>query len=405
MNDHTLNGSTLYPSSQRQLGAVILIGSGGDSIPERLVHGAYQAALQDLIALLQSAGVDRIIVGAPTDGIPSDRIDNSADSQVIYDMDTPDQPFHFGRRFAELIDRYQIEPALYFGAGSSPLLDLRSMEALIGILQSAYQGGSNVPPNVALTNNLHSSDWIGISRVADALPVLRECDRDNSAAWLLSEAYDDSRRYQVRTMAGIRPVLTFDMDTPSDLALLAEYGRQYGGLLPELDRYLSDQTSLDPLCRTIRNLLTLVRADGRTLGLFGRVSPLAWNSFNKVSRCWTRVNAEERGMVASGRLDRGEVRSMLKPWIDGRGLVGFFSDLADMMDGLIWDNRALLAAMNLQPSAGDRFAADMLLAEKINDSWLRDFTFAAREARIPILMGGHSLVAGGLYLLTDLIPA
>ena len=41
---------------------------------------------------------------------------------------------------------------------------------------------------------------------------------------------------------------------------------------------------------------------------------------------------------------------------------------------------------------------DLLLAHRIADPWLRDLTTAARDAAIPVLLGGHSLVGPGIRL-------
>ena len=50
------------------------------------------------------------------------------------------------------------------------------------------------------------------------------------------------------------------------------------------------------------------------------------------------------------------------------------------------------------PSPEDRFAADLLLHERIADPWLRDLTAAAADAPIPVVLGGHTLVGPGLRL-------
>ena len=44
------------------------------------------------------------------------------------------------------------------------------------------------------------------------------------------------------------------------------------------------------------------------------------------------------------------------------------------------------------PPAEDRFASDLLLPERVADPWLRDLTASAAGARIPVLLGGHTLV-------------
>jgi hypothetical protein len=94
---------------------------------------------------------------------------------------------------------------------------------------------------------------------------------------------------------------------------------------------------------------------------------------------------------------------VLVPWLNARGLVGFFEDLAGMADAAIIDSRVLFAAKDIHPDAADRFASDLFWIDTIRDSWLRDFTQAAAEAPLPVILGGHSLVSGGLYALAEII--
>src|SRR5258706_1450535 len=168
--------------------------------------------------------------------------------------------------------------------------------------------------------------------------------------------------------------------------------------------YLSDVVT-DPSLHNIPvdKIIRVASSTATTLAIIGRVSPLAWQAFNKATHCWTRVIAEERGMTASGREERGEVRSVLMPWIKARGVAGFFQDLSEMADAAIFDTRVLMAAQGIHPSAADRFASDMFLVDAIKDPWLRDFTAAAAEAPLPMILGGHSVVAGGLYALAEII--
>jgi hypothetical protein len=57
--------------------------------------------------------------------------------------------------------------------------------------------------------------------------------------------------------------------------------------------------------------------------------------------------------------------------------------------------------MGLQPSRADRFLSDAAQPEGIGDPWIRDFTAAAREARIPVVLGGQCLVTSGVRLLSE----
>jgi len=50
------------------------------------------------------------------------------------------------------------------------------------------------------------------------------------------------------------------------------------------------------------------------------------------------------------------------------------------------------------PAAEDRFASDLLLAERIRDPWLHALTTSALAAPIPVLLGGHTLVGPAVRL-------
>ena len=372
---------------QYEISAVIMVGSAGESPQEQLVLAAQRASTLDLISMLRGQGVERIVVAAPTtDWLPGDL-------DVIRDDDAQDERFHFGQRLAALIVRYGTEPLMYFGGGSAPLVDESVGGMIVGLLdRSVNATAPTIPSHIVLTNNLHSSDWAAISRVEAALPVIRQATRDNSLAWLLQE----SGEYDVRVLSGVRPATSMDLDTPSDLALIA----RHPDLMPNLREIVFDpRLKLIP----VDELIKAASGEGNTLALIGRVSPLAWQALNKVARCWTRVMAEERGMVASGRVENGEVQSVLSPWLKARGFAGFFADLGNLADAVIFDSRVLMAAEGIHPDAADRFASDLYWLDSIRDPWLRDFTQAAAEAPVPVILGGHSVVAGGLYALAEII--
>ncbi len=364
------------------LGAVIMVGGGGETPQERLILAAQRASTIDLIALLRGQGIAQIIVAAPT----TDWIDPSLE---VICADDPPEPFHFGQRLAALINDHALDSLLYFGGASAPLLTPALVAMITGLLDKA---GVSVPSHIVLTNNLHSSDWAAISHLREAIPYLAMMGRDNSLAWELRE----SGIYEVRVLSSIRPASSMDIDTPSDLAILAHHPDVGKALRTVLD---------DPRLHAVPvgGVLEVMRTEGKTLALIGRVSPGAWTALNKAAHVWTRVIAEERGMVASERVTRGEVRSMLRHWIEGRGFDGFFSDLCDLADAALFDTRVVFAAFGKDPDGADRFASDLLDPEAIRDDWVREFTAAARRASIPIVLGGHSVVSGGLHALIEII--
>ena len=76
---------------------------------------------------------------------------------------------------------------------------------------------------------------------------------------------------------------------------------------------------------------------------------------------------------------------------------------ASLADGALIDTRVLLAHRlgpdeRAWPRAEDRYASDLLLADRVRDPWLRALTASAAGAGIPILLGGHALVGPGVRL-------
>jgi hypothetical protein len=369
------------------VGAVIMAGPHGTTPQEQVVGRALRASALDLVEVLTGAGFGPVVVAGPDlDWLPEH-------AGVIRDVDAAH--FHFGERLAGLIAAYDLARVVYFGAGSAPLLSRSAIGTIrAGLLGPADERGPAFPRRVALTNNLHSSDWIGMDHAREALPVIRQAARDNSLAWLLQQ----SGAFDVRVLADIRPAAGIDLDTPADLGVV----RVHPDCPPNLARALTDPL-LDRI--PVEPIVAVAARDGGRLAVIGRVSPLAWHALSSASQCWIRVFSEERGMVASERFDRGEVRSLVGRMLALLGPSGFFRELGQIVDAAIIDSRVLMAASGHYPGNADRFASDLFLADAIADPWVRAFTEAAAEAPIPVLLGGHGVVAGGLHALADIVAA
>ncbi len=108
-------------------------------------------------------------------------------------------------------------------------------------------------------------------------------------------------------------------------------------------------------------------------------------------------------MRASGREERGEVVSLLGLYADIGGAKGLVEAIERACDAALIDSRVLFAHKRLRVSSSDRFASDALQHEEIGEAWVREFTEAVASARIPIMLGGHSLVAGGAWALSERI--
>jgi hypothetical protein len=89
--------------------------------------------------------------------------------------------------------------------------------------------------------------------------------------------------------------------------------------------------------------------------------------------------------------------------LDDRGPEALGAVAAELGDGAFIDSRVLLAHRlgadeTAWPPAEDRFASDLLLVDRVADPWVRALTASARDATIPIVLGGHSLVGPGIRL-------
>ena len=353
-------------------------GGGGNSPIERTLRRIRQAIAMD--TLEKAATIPQVsqIVVATDDPAWAERLTSHP---IIVDLDQEGEPFHFGRRLADLITRYGVARAFYIGAGSAPLLPPAQMAQVVTRL--------TIERRTALTNNLHSSDWVAFTPASAIPPLAEVLPTDNALAWVLAERAG----FPVETLP--RSAATqFDVDTPVDAMILAlhpEAGAHSRALLRRLECDLS----------RLEEALAVLRREGGQVIIAGRVSASVWAALERETRCWVRVFAEERGMRASGRLARGEVRSLLAELLKLVGPEAFFRRLGEMAEAVFLDDRVLMAAHRRWPSAPDRYYSDLFEAEKVRDPFLRRFTQAAREAPLPVVLGGHSLVAGGMLALLE----
>jgi hypothetical protein len=186
----------------------------------------------------------------------------------------------------------------------------------------------------------------------------------------------------------------FDIDTPIDLSILSLHP-QIG---PSLREYLDDVSVSTESVTQIGDVLTNPNA---VLTVAGRVGSHTWSYLEKQTACRIRLFSEERGMESDGRAESGEVRSLLGYYLEQAGFTKFFNSLAQLGDAAVIDIRVLLAHMEANPSREDRFWADLGAAEQIKDGFLRELVKEVQNASIPIVVGGHSLVSGGLMALVE----
>ena len=85
------------------------------------------------------------------------------------------------------------------------------------------------------------------------------------------------------------------------------------------------------------------------------------------------------------------------------GPSAFFDEMSQMADLVFFDTRVVLAHQRRWPTAADRYASDLGLPDEIEDEFLRELTRAAVKAPMPVVLGGHGVVAGDLYGLVDIV--
>lgn len=357
----------------------------GPSRAEQWMARARCAACQDTVARLQATGVAEPILVLAAE--PEDCMSLAAMGVEIVDPPSGGGAFHFGEALAMIAASLNGGPLAYFGGASAPLV---SAQRLAPVLEHA--GKAKGP--AAWVNNLLSTDWAVLSSSAGLAEVASQLATDNPLGWVLERKVG----YDVQALPTCAENQA-DIDTPADVLLLAGHPQIGENLKAFVARRAEPR-----LLSKVEALRQLLVTPASTLAIIGRSSSAAWREIERRKQIWVRLFVEERGMLASGRAERGEVRSLIGELLDDWGPERFVERVAAMADGLLWDNRVWMAHRRLWPSAADRFASDLGWEAEVNDPVLQALTRALRQARVPVLTGGHSLVSGSLMALLESLP-
>ena len=356
---------------------LIMTGGGGESEVEKMVSLCREAITLDTVEkALQIESIERIIVSTSSSALA-----RALEGQgVEIELDSPGEPFHFGRRLVELIHKYRAEKIFYMGGGSGALLSAEQIARIAETIRQAEE--------LLITNNFYSTDFVAWTP-AQAIISVPPPATDNTLGWLLGEDVGLKNLSPPRSAATL-----LDVDTPIDLMVL----KHHPDLGPHTRSYL-EGLNLD--ASHIEAALKIFTDREAEVLIAGRVGASTWAYLEVETACHVRIFSEERGMRADGRLGQGKVRSLLGFYLDRVGLERFFSTLAELGDAIFLDSRVLFAHRKLWPKASDRFYSDLRQPEKISDHFVRRFTASALEAPVPVILGGHSLVSGGLYALVE----
>ena len=285
---------------------------------------------------------------------------------------------------------------IVLGSGSIPLATAADLRRLVDVAAGA--GGH------ALANNRYSADVVAISRASD-LAGLPPLPADNALPrWLEEHAGVAVTDLRSRWRLGV------DIDTPLDLILLRDPA---AGALRAMAPLFGERLA------ALADVLSNKRAE---LLVAGRVSATTLTWLQHGVACRVRGLIEERGLKAGTRLAQSGAtagaaaksrppRSVLGELLDRDGPESLGAAVARLADAAVIDSRVLMAhrfgpSESNWPAAEDRFASDLLLAAAVTDPWLHALTASAASAAAsasptPILLGGHTLVNGGLRLLAQ----
>jgi hypothetical protein len=326
---------------------------------ERALTAARAANADQLAALFRAAGATDVEIAAgPPDGQP------------------------FGVRLRHLVAGAPPGAGLVvLGSGAIPL----AMRAdALALLEAAGSGQRR-----AVANNVFSADVVAIAAAAN-LASVPDLPSDNGLPrWLRDQA-----GYEVTDLP--RPRLQLDLDSPLDVVLAGS------------ERGMTADALVDANATVVRDRIDLIRGitrdPRRQLVVAGRLSSVTLRWLEAATASRTRALIEERGLRAVGLVrDQAPPRSVLGMLLDDGGPEALGMILSELGDAAVVDSRVLLAHRlgadeAAWPPPEDRFASDLLLPERIRDPWLRGLTASARDAPIPVLLGGHTLVGPGLRL-------
>lgn len=352
---------------------VFLGGMRGSAVEDMLGRALAEAALDLLEEGLATGAFAQALLVTDDEGVAS-RLPPDAT------LDLDSGPFHFGRRLATLIETHRICRPVYVGAGGVPLLRGADLAALARHVEEAE--------GVVVANNYFSADLVAFTP-GDAIGRIDPPASDNFLPRLLHDQAGLENRPLPRSAA-----TQFNIDSPADLAIL----KLAGGAGPRLSCWLE---SFDAAVEPYRRLLPFLVDPKAEVLLAGRVGSQVWAHLESETACRLRVVSEERGMQAAGRDASGEARSLLAFHLREVGAHRFFQELGELCDAACIDTRPLLSHLGVRASRTDRFLSDLGRPEQIEDALLRELTVEAQRAPMPVLLGGHSLVAGGLMLLTE----
>ena len=362
----------------RPLPVLLLLPPAGTRRAEDWMGEARLAAALDLVERLQtldSVAEVYALAARPTDAA-------CLRGAGVEPWQATQTSFHFGTVLAEFASGPGHDGLAYFGGASAPL-------ASVETLRNAFAATED-ERLTAVVNNLYSTDWFiindgtALSRLAPSMAT------DNPMGWRLQQ----ETGCIIRSLS-VSAETRADIDTPADAFLTSAH--------PHQGPHLATALANGPLelRQKVAEVRRVLQEPARTLAVIGRSSSHVWRLLEGRGQTSVRLFVEERGMLANGRVERGDVRSLVGAMIDDVGPEVFVSRLSALADAVLWDTRVWMAHAGAWPPDGDRFAADLGWPEEVEDSEVRRLAASVAASRIPIVCGGHGVVAGAVLALLE----
>lgn len=360
----------------KDVSAVIFEGSQPKSSIEEMMVEVRQAALLDnLEKMSRLSCLDKVYLYTNRPELVEPA--TSLGAEVFVNTINPEE-FHCGKELQAAIQKHGLTRVLCLSGAGCPLINVEELQMIcLKLLQR---------DSFIYTNNTQSADIIAFT-VPEGIADIDLPAMDNSLALSLRDQLGLEMELMPHSLG-----LLFDIDTPSDILVLGA-----GPFCGPRTKAAIDNLRLD--YSNLERAKAVLQDEYEDIVLIGRVGAPVIGRLNAILKLRLRVFSEERGMKSLGRIENKEVISLLGLLIDHAGLAKFFDYLARVARCAFIDSRVLIYHYRYNPPDRDRFLSDLGRWEEIEHPWLREFTRAAVECPIPVILGGHSLVSGSLWAL------
>ena len=285
--------------------------------------------------------------------------------------------FNFGKSLINIKNKYSLDKIFYFGAGSCYFL---KTDELKFIFENTINGQF-------LSNNLVSSDFISFSLSdLDEKIILNFPNIDNYfSSYLMKET---SLKY-VKMPVSLGSV--FDIDTPNDFAILSKNTNNSNKIGNYISNSIFKNINLD-------RFIKILSSKSNEIFVYGRINPLNLYMAERNIPCKIRFLSEERGLKVRGRASA----SLLSKIFQSENFDIFFDMFENICNACILDTRVIFSLFAGEYDQEELYLSDMQMWKQIKNPFIKSFTKKVSESKVPIILGGHSIVNGGLMALSNL---